>query len=390
MTGAPASAPLTADVCIVGGGLVGCSTALHLARDGLRVVLMERDSVGSRASGVNFGGVRRHGRHPAELSLAIRSRALWGRMAELVGLDCEFLPSGHLKLALEAADMADLEAWLPVGRDHGIPVEVLGRAALRRRFPWLADAAAGASFCPDDGQANPRLAGPAFARAAVRAGAVIRQGAAVTAVESAGAGFVVQAADGAEVRAAVVVNAAGAWAATLAAHHSEPVPLVPVAPQMFVSEPAPYVIEPAFGMVGGALYLRQIPRGNVIFGGGRGVVSGDGLVSRPVADVFRDTVSLAGRLVPHLRGLPVIRSWTGIEGNMPDGLPVVGPSDTRAGLFHAFGFSGHGFQMAPAVGAVLADLIVRGATETDITAFRIGRFASAGAEATAAAEAAGR
>lgn len=385
-----AAAPLKADTCIIGGGLVGCSAALHLAQEGLRVLLLERDSVGSRASGVNFGGVRRHGRNPAELPLAIRSRALWGRMAGLVGMDCEFMATGHLKLAMRDADMADLEAWAPVGAAHGVPVDLLGREALRRRFPWLSGNPAGASFCPDDGQANPRLAGPAFARAAGRAGAVIREGVAVTVVESAGTGFIVHTADGGTVAAETVVNAAGAWAAHLAAQGGEAVPLVPVAPQMFVTEPAPYVIEPALGMVGAGLYLRQIPRGNVIFGGGRGVVGGDGLTSRPTIDVFHETVGLAARLIPHLRGLPIIRSWTGIEGNMPDGLPIVGPSATRPGLFHAFGFSGHGFQMAPAVGAVLADLIVRGATETDIAAFRIERFAAAGAGAAAAAEAAGR
>ncbi|WP_431270474.1 FAD-dependent oxidoreductase [Dankookia sp. P2] len=102
---------LEADVLVIGGGGAGCSAALHLAKRGARVVLLERGLVGSQASGVNHGGVRQQGRHPAELPLARRSREIWARMAALVGTDAEFDPSGHLKLARSAAE-EDLAAAL--------------------------------------------------------------------------------------------------------------------------------------------------------------------------------------------------------------------------------------------------------------------------------------
>src|SRR5947207_3694268 len=101
---------VTADVAIVGGGTAGCSTALHLRRRGASVILLERGLCGGQAIVVNYGGVRQQGRALAELPLARRSREMWGRLAEIVGTDCEFVASGHVKLARSAADMAELEA----------------------------------------------------------------------------------------------------------------------------------------------------------------------------------------------------------------------------------------------------------------------------------------
>lgn len=365
------------DVCIIGGGLVGCSTALHLTRAGQSVVLVERDGVGAHASGVNFGGVRRHGRNALELPLSLRSLDIWRNMAMLVGNDCEFMPCGHLKIARNEAEMEALEQWRGFGVQHGIHVELHSRARLLQLFPWLSSKVFGASFCPGDGHANPRLAAPAFALRARAEGALIIEGDGAESVEDAQGGFEVTLASGKRIRANVLVNAAGAWGRSIAARYGDDAPVNAVAPQMFVSEPVPYSIDAVVGMVCGGLYLRQIPRGNVIFGGGRGTLSQDQRHSWPSDRVFAETIGLAGEIIPQLKNLAIIRSWTGVEGNCDDGLPVVGPSSRRQGLYHAFGFSGHGFQMAPAVGAVLSELIVHGASPTDISALSPDRFANA-------------
>src|SRR5512144_811411 len=105
------TASLSADVAIIGGGTAGCSTALHLRQRGASVVLLERGLCGGQASGVNYGGVRQQGRALAELPLARRSREMWSRLAELVGTDCEFTASGHVKLARSEADMAELAVY---------------------------------------------------------------------------------------------------------------------------------------------------------------------------------------------------------------------------------------------------------------------------------------
>jgi sarcosine oxidase subunit beta len=217
---------------------------------------------------------------------------------------------------------------------------------------------------------------PAFARAARAAGADIREHAPVVETARDGTQFYLRTADGLELRAANLVNVAGAWGHEVAARFGESVPEAVIAPNMCVSEPLPYFMVPNFGVCGGGVYVRQIPRGNVIFGGGRGIADREGLRAYPVAASSLDAMRQTIALVPRLRHAQRIRSWTGIEGTMPDDIPVIGPSRTTPGLVHAFGFSGHGFQLGPVMGAVLSELILDGATPTPIAAFDIGRFAT--------------
>jgi sarcosine oxidase subunit beta len=363
-----------ADIIVVGGGGAGCSTALHAAERGARVVLLERGLVGSQASGVNYGGVRQQGRHPAELPIAARARALWGRLAAIVGGDCEFDVSGHLKLARNAVEEADLVAYAEVARHHGLALEVIGRNAIRERYPFLSDMVVAGSLATDDGQANPRLLSPALASAARAKGATISEHAEVIDLAHDGQKFTVRTKQGATVTAPHLVNAAGYWGGRIAEKFNEPVPMDVLAPNMCVTEPLPYFLKPNLGVVGGDVYVRQIPRGNIIFGGGRGEANPDTLVSRPLPAPTMKAMRSATALIPRLADAQVIRTWTGMDGDMPDEIPVIGPSGTTKGLVHAFGFSGHGFQLSLAIGAIVAELVLDGRTETPIDAFAIGRF----------------
>ena len=369
------AAPIDIEVAIVGGGIVGCATALYLARRGVPVVLLEKGAAGAQASGVNFGGVRQQGRALPELPLARRSRALWPRLAEITGADCEFAAGGHLKLARRDHELDELAAYAAAARDYGLELEVIDGDAVRTRFPWLSEGFAGASWCAEDGHANPRLVGPAFAHAARAAGADIREHAEAMSFDHDGARFVLRTRGGLEVWARQMVNAAGAWGARIAAAFGETVPLEAIAPQMVVSEPIPYFIEPVLGMCGAGIYLRQIPRGNVIFGGGHGIADADAGRSYVLPENTFEAGALAAALVPRLRHVQIIRVWTGIEGETADVMPVIGPSRTTPGLWHAFGFSGHGFQLGPVMGEILGELVTAGETETPIAAFDIGRFA---------------
>ncbi len=362
-----------ADVLVVGGGGAGCSAALHLALRGSRCVLVERGQIGGQATGVNYGGVRQQGRHPAELPIARRARDIWGRLPALIGTDCEFEVTGHLKLARSEAEAAELETYRDVARDHGLPLRLVGRNAIHDEYPWLGPAVVAGSLAPDDGAANPRLLSPALARAARDAGADIREQAPLTQVSRDGDDFVAVA-GGTEIRAPWLLNTAGYWGGALAARFGEPVPVEPMSPNMMVSEPLPYFIEPNLGVVGGDVYLRQIRRGNVVFGGGRGTADPEAPRSRPSAAAMVAAMAKAVALVPRLAGAQVIRSWTGIDGATADGLPVLGPSRTTPGLLHAFGFSGHGFQLGPAIGAMLAELVLDGRTDVPLAPFRVDRF----------------
>jgi sarcosine oxidase subunit beta len=157
------------DVVIAGGGLVGSSTALALAKSGMRVALIERRFCGAQASGVNYGGVRTQGRTADQLPLAVRARRVYGRLPELIGIDGEMVVSGHLRLARREADLDVLDRWSAMAREHGVESHVMSGPAFRQRYPWLGPAAIGGSLCPSDGHANPRLVSPGFAHAARRA-----------------------------------------------------------------------------------------------------------------------------------------------------------------------------------------------------------------------------
>ncbi len=359
------------DVIVLGGGGAGCSAALHLARRGASVVLLERGLVGSQASGVNHGGVRQQGRHPAEIPLAMRSRELWSRMRQVCGTDAEFDPCGHLKLARSEAEEADLLRWNAMAAEHGLKPSMLGRNAIRAAHPYFSERVVAGSLLAEDGSANPRLLSPALANAARAAGATLLEHHEVTAIE---AGFRVLA-GGHEFTAPVLLNCAGFWGGEVAAQFGEPVPVTPLNPNMLVTEPLPFFCTHNLGVVGGDVYIRQISRGNIVFGGGRGESDPAVPVSRPLPAPAFSAMARAVEIIPHLADAMIIRSWTGIDGGMPDALPVMGFSRTTPGLIHAFGFSGHGFMLGPAVGAILSELVLDGRTDIPLEAFDIGRFA---------------
>jgi len=365
---------MNADVLILGGGGAGTSAALFLAKRGARVVLLERGLVGSQASGVNYGGVRQQGRSPEEIPLARRARDIWRRLPELIGTDVEFEPHGHFKLARSEADEVLLLRWNEMAAQHGIATRMIGRNAIRAEHPYLSEAVVAGSLLPEDGSANPRLLSPAIARAARGAGATLLEHHKAEHIAREAGGFVVIA-NGHEFRAPILLNCAGYWGGEIAAAFGEPVPVSPLVPNMLVTEPIPYFCPHNLGVVGGDVYVRQITRGNVIFGGGRGIGEPEIPASRPLAETGMLAMQKAIALIPRLQGVMVIRSWSGIDGGMPDSLPVMGPSGTTPGLIHAFGFSGHGFMLGPAVGEVLAELVLDGRTEIPLAPFDIGRFA---------------
>lgn len=375
-------AAAAADVIIVGGGLMGASAALFLRRRGRSVILLERGLVGQQASGVNFGNVRRQGRYLEQLPLANRSRDIWGRLPELVGEDCEFIASGHLRVCFNEAQAAKMEAYAHDARAYGLDLEIISPNALRDRFPFLDRGVVLGSYGPLDGHANPRLVTPAFARAAVRQGARVEENAEVLAIDRIGEDFHVQTRDRGVFRAPILLITAGAWAGAMAARFGEPVPLVARGPQMGVTEPVPYRIGPTLGvstpLEEETVYLRQVTRGNIVFGGGRrNEVNLDTIRVYPKPENTLNQMPQLRRLLPGIAQLRLIRVWSGIESYLPDDRPIMGASDKVPGLYYAFGFCGAGFQIGPAVGDVMAELIDTGASVTPIEPFHIRRFAPA-------------
>jgi sarcosine oxidase subunit beta len=251
-------------------------------------------------------------------------------------------------------------------------------ARLRQMCPWLGGAAVGGSLCPQDGHANPRLVSPAFARAAQAAGAQLLEGCEVDTAEHDGQRFVLQARHGAaplQVRAEQLINCAGAWAGKLAAGFGDVVPLTSGHPAMAVTEPLPHFLPWSLGVEGGGVYCRQVSRGNVVLGGGRGVALDDKRARSSHAAILALLPQLTA-LLPGLAQAHIIRTWSGVEGYLPDRQPVLGASTQQAGLFHGFGFCGAGFQIGPAAGEVLAELILQGHTDIPLAAFAVDRFSA--------------
>jgi sarcosine oxidase subunit beta len=369
---------LATDVAMIGGGLVGCWTAFFLARRGARVTILEKGVVGSQSSGTNFGNLRLQGRYPGQYPLSIRSHELWEQIETLTGDACEFARTGHLYMAYDAAEAEKLEVCAQVGETHGLAIERLEPADLQRRFPWLGQRAVAATFSARDATANPRLVTPAVARAAKALGVTVLENSRVTEIAASRGGFTLTSGTGLEISCGQVVNSAGAWALDIAERFGETAPLFPAGPPQFVTEPVPYFIAPSVQAMDGSVIFRQIPRGNVIAAGYPRTAADPAANRAPVppAKTLAAMRALA-QAVPSLASAHVIRAWSGIEAYLPDMIPVIGPSATTPGLFHAFGFCGHGFQIAPGVGLCLSEMILDGATATPLAPFSIARFRQA-------------
>jgi len=359
-----------ADVAVIGGGVHGLFAALHLARRGRRVVVLERDWVGAHASGASAAGVRSLGRDPAEIALARESIALWPRMADLVGDDCGFHAVGQLRLA-DAAGLATLEARAAQTRALGWTHErLLGQNEVHRLVPGLASHFVAGLHVGDEGSADPHRTLRALRRAAEAAGVTIREKTGVSAVDRQGEGWRL-AGDGFSVVAPQVVNAAGAWADRVASMFGETFVLGTKASMMMVTERVAAVGIPVIGVAGRSLSLKQTGQGTILVGGGlQGAVDLEERRAEVRMALLARGIRNAIEVLPGLRDIVVTRAWAGIEAATRDMLPVIGASPTAGGVVHVFGFSGHGFALLPSIGPIIADLVTKGTSDHDLTAFR--------------------
>lgn len=370
------SAALTsADVIVIGGGIHGCSTALHCALRGLSVILLEKDHAGRHASGVNAGGVRQLARHVAEIPLSNTSMEIWHRIAEVVDDDCGFTSDGQVLVAETEEDLAGCRARVDDLTLRGFHhEELIDAKELRSLVPAVAESCPGGVVSRRDGAAIPLRATQAFKRKAAEHGASIREGVRVEKVARDGAAWRVVT-DAGSFTAPRIVNAAGAWADRIAADLGEAVPLEVIAPMLMITAPMPAFIRPVVIMLRRKLSFKQFGNGTVLIGGGyRGTPLRD--ENRTILD-WRKLAANAETvwdMFPIMRGAPVVRAWAGIEARMPDDLPVFGPSARHEGVYHQFGFSAHGFQLGPGAGAVMAEIIATGRSNVPIDGLGIARF----------------
>ncbi|MCV9907859.1 FAD-binding oxidoreductase [Brucella sp. HL-2] len=360
---------------VIGGGLNGAFTALFLARAGHRVTVLEKGYVGAQSSGANFGNLRLQGRDVRQYPLSLRAQELWEQLDQLIGDTCEYDRSGHIYLAYNDEEVDKLEAYAKTSRQFGLQIEDLDGADIRTRYPYLSDKVVAGTYSARDATANPRLATPAVMRAARAHGAELIENCKFLTAKTTRNGFVVETQSHGTFRSDQLVNAAGAWGRAIAQQFDEETPLFSAGPPQFVTEPLPYFIRPSVQAVAGNVIFRQIPRGNVIVAGYPRTAS-DLKHQRTVVPPLKTLAGMRSlaEVAPVLGDAQVIRVWSGMEGYLPDMIPIISPSATTQGLFHAFGCCGHGFQIAPGVGAVLAEMILHGSSETPVGDFSIHRF----------------
>ena len=364
---------------VIGGGLHGLSTALHLARTpGWQVTVVERRHVGRHSSGVNAGGVRRLGRDLREIALSVIAAEMWQDIEALVGDDCGFQPGGQVKVAESEADLRKLEKREADVRALGwTHEEVVDQAEVRRLLPAIAPHVIGALVCRGDGSADPMRTVMAFRRAAQQAGAAIVEGSGVQAIERTADGTLRVVTEDAVYEGERVANCGGAWATGIARMVGEEIPCGVKASMMIVTERLPPFCTPTVGPTARPLSFKQTAVGTVVIGGGhQGLNDPVNETSTVLFGNLAHAARIASELFPIVGKARIMRTWTGTEARTPDEIPVIGESRTMPGLFHSFGYSGHGFQLSPAAGAAVAELMARGATNLPVAPFTQHRFAA--------------
>lgn len=365
------------DVLVLGGGLFGVATAYFLAKAGRSVHLLERDFVGAASSGANFGGLRLQGRATEQYPLSLLAQQYWENFEQEFSEPCEYERNGMIYFAHSDQGREKLHYYAKNSRQCGLEVNVWEGAELHHMLPWLSNDAVIASYSPACAVANPRLATPAIGRAFLKLGGKITENCHISQANKNDSGFQLINTDGQNFFSEILVNAAGGWAGLVAEMFGETVPLFKAGPPQFVTEPLPYVLKPSVYSIEGSLIIRQISRGNFIFAGyPRTMTNTDGQHTFVPPYKTRNGMNAISHYIPALRHAEIIRVWSGVEGYLPDMLPIISASETTSGLYHAFGGSGGGFQIGPAVGHCLTNIILEKPVPVPMHPYAIGRFKS--------------
>jgi len=422
--------PTAADVVVIGGGIVGVTTALCLAGDGLSVVLVEKGRIAGEQSSRNWGWIRKQGRDPRELPLMIESARELERLAAETGEDIGFGVKSTTYLALNEDELAERAAWLDAARDYQLDTRLLSPAETDDLLGRDDRAFAGALHTPSDMTAEPRLAVPAFARRAEAAGVTIVTECAARAVETAGGRLSGVVTERGTIKCQAAVLGGGAWSRTFLENMGVFIPQLAVRSSVCRTTPAPEVHPGGIGATGASLRRRQdggytlgrtnawafdlIPaafrhfgaflptirksragtrvRLNSAFFGPLGHTRWEAdavspmekarvLDPAPDMALLGDMIETARRIHPALGDIRIAEGWAGLIDVTPDEIPIIDEAPGTPGLFIATGLSGHGFGIGPGVGRLAAQRVTGRTPVVDPAPFALSRFASRAAAA---------
>jgi len=367
----------TADCVIVGGGVIGCALAYYLAREGMTdCVVVESGHLASGGTGRCGGGIRQQWSTEENARFAIESVRAFEGLSQELDADIEFLQGGYLVLAYTDEDVRQFERNVELERSLGLAVDVLSPADVRRDIvPMLnTEGVRLATYCAQDGSANPLLATKAYADAAARLGAGIERYTPVTRVLTDGGRVVGVETPRGVVSAPAVVIAAGSHSIGLARTAGIELPITPYRREILVTEPLERFFDPMIISFSFGIYFRQARHGSVI-GGFADPEEPGGFNETSSLDFLVTMSKKLAHLMPALGSVKVVRQWAGLYDSTPDARPVLGATDDVRGLYQASGFSGHGFMIAPAVAKLVAQEIVGKKPDVDIGPLNLRRYA---------------
>ncbi|AEH80347.1 NAD(P)/FAD-dependent oxidoreductase [Sinorhizobium meliloti] len=419
------SLPGSADVVIIGGGIIGVSTALFLAERGVEVVLCEKGVLGGEQSSRNWGWVRVMGRDRREIPLAMEALKIWDTLDARVGGETGFRRSGILYISETEQDVANRDAWLAIAKPHGVDSRQLTADETRERMAGAAIRYKGALYTPSDGRAEPQKAVPAIAAGARRAGARIVTGCAVRGIEKSAGRVSAVVTEKGRIETSTVVLAGGAWSRLFCKGLGIRLPQLKVRNTVLRTAPVEGGPDGA-GATATYAYRKRIDGGYTIATAGANLhplvpdtfaffrdfraarrAEGEAVQAGLSAQSWRELFEIASvpldrpgaferhrildprpdpksvlmafeeakKALPKLRTVEPVQIWAGLIDVTPDVVPVISLAQELPGLVIATGFSGHGFGIGPGAGHLVADLVTGNPPIVDPSAFRLSRFA---------------
>jgi len=370
--------PVAASVVIVGGGVIGCSAAFHLAEAGVDVVLLEREQLGSGSTCRAAGGVRAQFSDALNIEIAQRSLRAFRDFARRPGWEIDFKQLGYLFVLSSEADVAEFERNVRLQNDYGVPSRILSPAQARELCPLLAgDDVLAAAFSHEDGHLTPEAVVQGYAYGARALGAHIRVGCEVLEIGASGGDITEVITTHGAIRTGTVVCAAGAWSRSCGEMVGVELPVTPLRRHVLFTEPISD-LSPHLPMTidfASSFYFHREGPGVLL-----GMSDPDekpGFVTETSDDWIPRLIEIASRRAPCIADACIRGGWAGLYEMTPDHNAIIGEVGGVSRFLYATGFSGHGFLQGPAVGEIVRDLVLERPPPVDVGPLGVERFDAA-------------
>lgn len=366
----------TAEVIIIGGGIMGLSTAYYLAKHGASdVLLLERDLLAQATTGLSVGGIRQQFSHPANILLSQQSVEIFKNFKKEFGIDIHFRQPGYLFLAQKEETWNDLLSGVETQKRLNVPVEILSPGEIKKRWPYLNVAdIQGGTFGPEDGYADPYLTSVGFANQARKLGVRIEEKTEVTGIIIKGGRLQGVMTSRDRVSTPVVINAAGPWGGKVARMAGLDLPVKPYRRQVFCTKPFAEIPKPVPMVIDQDLTFYFRGEESSILMGMSDPDEPSSFNTHVDREFLERVVDAAIHRAPVMAKAEFLRGWGGLYTITPDDNPIIGEAPVQKGFFCVVGFSGHGFQQGPAVGQIISELILDRRTDFDLRPFAFDRF----------------